>query len=396
MPHDTRRSRFSTLIALIGIVAAIGSAGCLQIGADEVAPSIDSEAVQEAKQGDIQAAPAWSELEPIRGYRSNLTATTLQDGRMLLVGGLVWGGGPHYTNWSDILDPGTGSWSPVASTTYLYAHHTANLLKDGRVLVAGGSGEPSGHMGAEIYDPVADAWTQVPAMVANRHSHAAALLRDGRVLVAGGDIEGGGIDGITSALLFNPSSHTWSPTRSMRHERRDFTLIQLRDNRVLAAGGYHHGATATAELFDPDLGTWTPTSSMHYPRYDHAAVLLSDGKVLVVGGLEPLPSAEIFDPATDTWSLVASLSGSGGFASGARLPNGCVFVTVERSVRLYDPHADTWTPLDPIQGGLSSYGMALLPGGTAVVAGGVAGKFANTNRAHAMSSLLELPCEVDD
>jgi N-acetylneuraminic acid mutarotase len=184
--------------------------------------------------------------------------------------------------------------------------HTATLLSDGRVLVAGG-GQCRGRLGdtciiptktAELYDPASGSWTRTGNMNFGRIAHTATLLNDGRVLVAGG--------WYTTAELYDRASGTWTATSSMTAERYGHTATLLSDARVLVAGGYG----VTAELFDPSTGTWTITGFMADAREGHTATLLTSGRVLVTGSgpqisdaddWPALATAEEYDPASGTW-----------------------------------------------------------------------------------------------
>ena len=108
-----------------------------------------------------------------------------------------------------------GNWELTDELEYARGQHSATLLRDGRVLVAGGVGEPVGSGGAtsELYDPVSDTWSSGPPMRGERRGHVAALLKDGRVLVAGGD---DGVRGVVkSAEVYDPAANAWSATGSM-------------------------------------------------------------------------------------------------------------------------------------------------------------------------------------
>jgi hypothetical protein len=199
------------------------------------------------------------------------------------------------------------------------------------------------------------------------------LLHDGRVLAAGGG-DSRGAQTFADTALYDPATGQWTVTGSLITSRRAHTLTVIDDGRVLAVGGVHgHPANkpfalATAELYDPATGTWTPTGSLHLSRHSHSATLLPDGRVLVAGGATdqpPLPAqiitntAEIYDPATGTWTKVAPmLHGRASFPA-VLLPDGHVTAVsglVETGGDLagltfcesYDPAADTWTPIDPI------------------------------------------------
>jgi hypothetical protein len=144
-------------------------------------------------------------------------------------------------------------------------------------------------------------------MAVARHGHTATLLTDGRVLVAGGCNPS--CDSPTAeAELYDPASGTWSATGSMMTPRATATATRLPDGKVLVAGGRNGTAVSSAELYDPASGTWAPTGSMSTPRTSHLAALLTGGplagKVLVAGGSSlcdgcapVLASAELYDPS---------------------------------------------------------------------------------------------------
>src|SRR5438270_10739182 len=152
------------------------------------------------------------------------------------------------------------------------------------------------------------------ALISARENHTATLLQDGRVLVAGGDNAGGWL---ASAELFDPATGTWSPATSMATPRRYHTATLLEDGRVLVAGGSRGpGAILrSAELYDPPTNRWAPAASMKTPRAYAAAVELTDGHVLITGGLgsgtagDTAASAELYDPATNSWSTAGNMNG---------------------------------------------------------------------------------------
>src|SRR5262249_50552088 len=146
-----------------------------------------------------------------------------------------------------------------------------------------------------------------------RAMHTATLLSDGRVLVAGGDNDGFGTI-LASAEIFNPASGTWTATGNMTAVRKGQTATLLSDGRVLVAGGDNGPRLASAEIFNPATGAWATTSSMAVARSGHAMTLLGDGRALVAGGLtngsatSTQASAEIFNPATGIWSTTGSMA----------------------------------------------------------------------------------------
>jgi WD40 repeat protein len=282
---------------------------------------------------------SWSPTGPMTQGRAEFTATLLRDGRVLAAGGGDRGN-PRLAT-AELYDPATGVWTATGSMTEARDGHSATLLLDGRVLVAGGGDRPS----AELYDPRTGTWTATGNMVGDHFYDGATLLPDGTVLVAGG-----------SAELYDPSTGTWSATGPVIHGRSDFggTLLPvLPDRTVLVEGGADDGGADdanSAELYDPSTGEWSATGAMIDGRYMHAATLMPDGTVLVTGGhnkgnLSPSEhdSAELYDPATRTWTATARMNLARRNHTATLLHDGRVLVVggigadgVEFSAELYD------------------------------------------------------------
>jgi hypothetical protein len=192
--------------------------------------------------------------------------------------------------------------------------HTATLLADGRVLVLGGrtvgtspDGPPEDDVAsAEVYDPATGKFIPTGSMSRPREGHTATLLPDGLVLVAGGDTvqqvsTSTNGDTSSSAELYDPSTGNFSPTGSMISGRTNHTATLLTNGRVLVAGGLTSGNARpvdTAELYDPATGTFSQIGTL-LKKADLSATLLADGRVLLLGsdtwGSGP-PSAELYEP----------------------------------------------------------------------------------------------------
>ena len=178
--------------------------------------------------------------------------------------------------------------------------HTGTLLTDGRVLLAGGDvGIPDWNEStglpivgfesnivatAELFDPVTENSTLVGSLATARAQHTATLLNDGRVLVAGG------LDAtdtpLASTEIYSPASGTWAAGPPMGTARELPSATLLADGRVLVAGGWNAGGVlATAEIFDPVANSWSSAGTMMSSRVLHSATLLGDGRVLAAGGL---------------------------------------------------------------------------------------------------------------
>ncbi|MDA8132148.1 MAG: Ig-like domain-containing protein, partial [Elusimicrobia bacterium] len=195
--------------------------------------------------------------------RRHHTATLLPNGKVLVTGGGV-NGGFVVTASADLYDPATGMFTPTGSMSVPRTAHTATLLRNGKVLITGGQSAWGGgvfHASAELYDPASGTFSPTGQMNSPHVVHTATLLADGRVLVAGGyDVN------ITSAAeVYDPDTGQFSPTGSMREARGYFDSVLLGDGKVLVAGGTAGSDyKASAELYDPAAGTFSPTGPMSY------------------------------------------------------------------------------------------------------------------------------------
>ena len=222
------------------------------------------------------------------------SGTLLNNGKILLVGGQV---GDASLASAELYDPATGTSTPTGEMSVGRSFHSATLLTDGRVLIAGGhrfNHRFSALASAEIYDPATGMFAPTGDMSTVRQEHTATLLPDGRVLITGGyDDEPDNPTAQATAELFDPGTGTFAPTGSMTSERGNHTATMLRSGKVLIAGGhsgYPGASIASAELYDPASETFAPTGDMTDARGSHSATLLSNGSVLMAGGFTAFPS----------------------------------------------------------------------------------------------------------
>jgi WD40 repeat protein len=277
--------------------------------------------------------------------RTEFTATLLQDGQVLVVGG---GGDEGVQASTELFNPQTGKWTMTGSMYTPRLYHTATLLPDGRVLVAGGvsggcdsTSSCSGVLSStELYDPRTGTWTVTGHMRQAGYRQTATLLPNGQVLVAGGQltfVSGGNVTRmLSSAELYNPRTGVWAPTHPMHTAAGNRSATLLPSGLVLVAGGggNNNSLVTSAELYHPHTGTWTVTGSLHDGRYyqtGQSATLLGNGKVLVAGGNfgiggSPVASAELYDPRTGAWTLTGSLHQACAFQPATLLSSGQVLI----------------------------------------------------------------------
>ncbi len=268
------------------------------------------------------------QLDSLVVPRSGHVATALSDGRVLITGGRDNAG--NLVAASEIFDPETQSSASSATLNTARIDHTATRLADGRVLVAGGTGDAGPLSSAEIFDPATpDAGFQVVAspMTAARTRHTATLLNNGTVLIAGGETGG-------TAEIFDPTTQSFTPTLwNLQVARSGHTATVFTDNSVLLAGGN----TVTMELFSPLDQTFTlDQATLSVVRTGHWAFELSDTRLLLFQG-DTGNSIDEFNPTTDTITPKGSLDFHA--SSSSLLANGKVLVLGTDVAGLYNPDA---------------------------------------------------------
>jgi hypothetical protein len=213
------------------------------------------------------------------GYRYNHGATRLESGGVLITGGWSWNDDIH--SMSLLYDPPVAPPQSIADSP-ARANHQATLLPDGRVLVTGGwywyGSTNLVSAGAQAFDPVARTWSSAGVLAHARADHTATLLADGTVVVAGG--------GSADVELFDPASNGWRSGARLSADRSLHTASLLPSGRVLIAGGVReHDVLADAELYDATGGRWERAGNLNEARWGHTATVLRDGRVLVAGGI---------------------------------------------------------------------------------------------------------------
>lgn len=265
--------------------------------------------------------------------------------------------------------------------------HTATLLADGSVLVAGGT---SGAIpSAELFVPGSSSFAAASsAMVYPRSGHCATLLQNGQVLIVGGGDGHGKF--FRTAELFDPVTQSFTATGDLNQARTGATATLLPSGQVLVAGGQDSSGAllSSAELYDLSTGAFTLTGDMNWARAQHTATLLSNGKVLIVGSMNDTGDAELFDPVFGRFSPTGSLIQGRAHHTATLLPNGNVLVAGGTQImppggggaptapvsldtaEIYDAVRGIFQSAGHLLTARDSHSATLLANGTVLIAGG--------------------------
>lgn len=351
---------------------------------------------------DTSAAPPWD--RPVTPPGARACRVTV-----------AWSG----VQYPAVVDP---AWGATTSPAARYGH--AQIALGGKVFVAFGFYRPDGGMGTgyvhslELFDPATRTWSTAGSSPADSQDLAIAPLPSGKVIMFGGGLVlpelygiatgqgrskasgprasgltatalpsgkvlvAGGVDGapIATAQLYDEAIDDYTAAGAggvMGAARGYHTATRLGSGKVLIAGGRGPGGPlATAELYDPATNTFAPTGSMAAARSEHVAVLLGDGRVFVAGG--DSATAEIYDPATGKFTAAGSLSSTRSSAQAVLLASGHVMVAGGReaaaevgTVEIFDPATTTFAPQPPLSFARAQFGLSRLTTDEVLAVGGI-------------------------
>jgi len=383
------------MLLVCGCNAPMGSPGSIDAPAPAAppAPAINiSPATLGLRQG---ASATFTASVPVTwSIREGAAGGTISDAGLYTAPGAD---GTYHVIATDKTNPANHGTAIISVSAHLFSmsgslavnryYHTATLLQSGQVFIAGGvtafSGPNTAIIGqAEQFDPAAATFHAAGTVA--RYCHSATLLANGDVLIAGGTetFASNGPVPLASAWIIKAGSGTIQPTGSMSVPRCGHQATLLQDGRVLITGGWGRGEdTQTTEAYDPVAGTFAPLGKLH-ELFVSVVTLLSDGRVLIIGGTAgPIGSAEIFDPETNAFT-VTTLSLSRFYFTATLLSNGKILIVggevgsyddqpYSGPAQIYDPVTGTLTPTGSMIQARWGHDAILLHDGTVLITGGL-------------------------
>jgi hypothetical protein len=314
------------------------------------------------------------------------TSTLLQDGKVLITGGLITAPGNllEFTDSAELYDPATSSFTVTGSMTSVRAGHTATLLPDGRVLIAGGGdGTCCPPTTAELYDPSTGTFSPTGGMWTGHIT--ATLLENGEVMM-------GPLAPADPVEFYHPSAGIFTRNAGLVDPAPFFigtTITSLADGRIISP------VDSPPEIYDPATGSFGLTGAMIYPHAlgGRSATLLPNGKVLFAGGaidneynigFDPAypfgvyPYGELYDPSTGRFATTGNLIEARYRHTATLLPDGSVLIAGGMNYsgnvqtgEVYDFRAGTFSLLGDMVTARGSHTATLLKDGTVLIAGGL-------------------------
>jgi Kelch motif/Galactose oxidase, central domain len=334
----------------------------------------------------------WSAAAPMLSARADLALTRLADGRVLATGGYDPTGSP--SNTGEVFDPAAGTWTALATPlSAARAFHQAVAVDASHVLLVGGLGGADVSYEAQASSELVDLGTlssaPTGALVIPRQAAGVLALGDGSVLAVGGC--GRSYTATVSSERWSPVSGQWSVLGGLPRARNQGILAPAGRDTLLIAGGQYLGYPvsypADSQLLNTITGAARSVQDMLQPRTGAQSVALADGRVLAFAGLDHqnvrLTSSELFDPRTGAWAAAGPLlaqHGSGGAA--VLLRDGRVLLTggidpasgtFLAAAELFDPATGSWTQASPMLSARSAHQTVVLADGRVLAIGGYLG-----------------------
>jgi large repetitive protein len=341
-------------------------------------------------------AQIWSFTGSLNQAREYHTATLLNNGQVLIVGGSYRGSFIQYGLTSaELYNPVTGKFTKTGSLNTGRYSHSATLLGNGKVLIVGGLNNSTELSSAELYDPTTGTFTVTGSLPCACYFTATALP-NGKALFTGG---ADGTNALTTSLLYDPASGTFVPTGDLKVARAGPSSTLLANGKVLVAGGVYYTGSGTslvvhylasAELYDPSTGTFELTGSLNTARSSQTATVLANGNVLIAAGQNAGPnggylsSAELYNPATGEFTVTGSLNTARILHTAHLLASGNVLIVAGNhfgsiaSAELYDLASGTFSNTASLNAPRQGHASALLTNGQVLAVGGYESQLGKT------------------
>ena len=320
--------------------------------------------------------------------RRNHMVIALPNGKILVTGGAANANGTGSLASAELYDPVAHTFSSTVNTmSTSRVDHTVTLLLNGEVLVTGGYTDTTlAQSSADLYFQANNVFNAVTAqMTTPRAEHTATLLPNGKVLITGGNDNSGNT--LASAEIYDPLANSFTATsHPMNSVRQAHHADLLPNGKVLISGGLdtNNNALASAEIYDPVADTFTLTGPMTTARGNHSSALLYTGQVLVAGGLTGpgtglvlTPTAELYNPATGTFTPTVNMSIARGHYAGIVLGDGTDFISggatlpAGTNADIYNPATQTFSVSGNFTAAQAGMREGIAPDGTVLLASGV-------------------------
>jgi N-acetylneuraminic acid mutarotase len=278
------------------------------------------------------AGDFWTTRAGMSTPRFALAGAAGHDGLLYAFGGV--GTTSAFLNSVEAYDPATNTWAARASMPTARAFMAAATGPDGRIYVVGGFGASPVSAGVslatlEAYNPGTNTWSSLASMPTARNSLAAAFGADGRLYVFGGETGGQGTGtNVSTVEAYDPATNTWSTRANMPTARDFLAAATASDGLIYVVGGLNGSDLSTVEAYNPATNTWATKAGMPTARGGLAATAAADGRIYALGGFQGnavSATAEAYTPATNTWAARASMPTAREDLAAGAAPDGRLF-----------------------------------------------------------------------
>ncbi|MBT6113971.1 MAG: hypothetical protein HOH03_10210 [Candidatus Marinimicrobia bacterium] len=321
----------------------------------------------------VNRTDSWELATSINFERYDHSAILLPDGRVFVAGGVLYNEFPPYIDKCEIYNPYGNSWVLTDDLNYARSNHTSTLLDSEFVLITGGLNENGSLSSTELFFIADNSIIEVDSMNNSRNNHASIKLSNGKILVSGGFFESSfGESTIGSCEIFDPLSGQWEITGELNYPRGDHQAILLSNGNVMVVGGHEFWGTPvnTVEFFDPTTELWTEIDGTIFPRPFISLETINENIFLISGG--NIDTCEVFNYVTSTWSEVAPFEFSREYGmKTVKLVNGNVLLTGTREeCEVFSVPNMSWVRVSDMPSVRFNHTLTLLESGKVLLVGG--------------------------